>query len=44
LKNFHGGEWISEWKIDTNGLEGKVRVNSHYFEEGNVALKDIKKI
>lgn len=41
FKNLHGGEWISEWKINKNGLEGKIRINSHYFEDGNVALRDI---
>jgi capping protein alpha len=44
LKNFHGGEWISEWVVNSEGMQGKIRINSHYFEDGNVALKDIRKI
>jgi hypothetical protein len=27
-----------------SGMEGKVRINSHYYEDGNVALKEIKNI
>lgn len=42
LKNFKGGEWISEWKLDGQKLEGKCRINAHFFEDGNVALRDIK--
>lgn len=39
-----GGEWISDWRIDSSSLVGKVRINSHFFEEGNVSLKEIKKV
>lgn len=42
FSNYHGGEWLSEWKIDKEGMNGKIRVNSHYFEDGNVALKEVK--
>jgi hypothetical protein len=42
FNNFHGGEWLSEWKVDKHGMKGKIRVNSHYFEDGNVALKEVK--
>ncbi|EWS75780.1 F-actin capping protein alpha subunit (macronuclear) [Tetrahymena thermophila SB210] len=43
LNSFHGGEWISDWKIDMKSFEGKVRINSHFFEGGNVMLKETKK-
>jgi len=40
LKNFYGGEWISEWKLDaSSNLDGSVKINAHYFEDGNVQLK-----
>jgi capping protein alpha len=40
FKNFYGGEWLSEWKLDASAnLEGNVKINAHYFEDGNVQLK-----
>lgn len=42
-KTKSGGEWISDWKIDAQTITGKVRVNSHFFEDGNVCLKEVKK-
>lgn len=40
FKNFYGGEWLSEWKLDSKStLEGTVKINAHYFEDGNVQLK-----
>ena len=35
---FWGGEWQSEWSVDTQTqeLSGVVRVNNHYFEQGNI--------
>ena len=39
LQNFHSAEWLSEWKLSREGLFGKVRINSRFFESGNVALK-----
>jgi len=40
FKNFYGGEWLSEWKLDASAnLEGTVKINAHYFEDGNVQLK-----
>eukprot|EP01017_Pseudomicrothorax_dubius_P042450 TRINITY_DN692_c0_g1_i1.p1 TRINITY_DN692_c0_g1~~TRINITY_DN692_c0_g1_i1.p1 ORF type:complete len:278 (-),score=85.36 TRINITY_DN692_c0_g1_i1:139-972(-) len=38
LKNFHSGEWIGQWTITKQGFEGHVRINAHFFEEGNVQL------
>ena len=33
-----GGEWQAQWIVDTqnNKLSGSVRVNNHYFENGNI--------
>jgi len=39
LKNYYGGEWNSEWKVTKSKLEGTVKINAHYFEDGNVQLK-----
>mmetsp|Transcript_125405 Transcript_125405/g.187287 ORF Transcript_125405/g.187287 Transcript_125405/m.187287 type:complete len:92 (+) Transcript_125405:306-581(+) len=36
FKNFYGGEWISEWTITKNQIKGKIRINAHYFEDGNL--------
>jgi capping protein alpha len=44
FKNFYGGEWLSEWRITKNSLIGKIRINAHFFEDGNVQLKEIKNI
>lgn len=43
-KNYRGGRWRSVWKIqvchdnDSLELRGKINVDAHYFEEGNVQL------
>lgn len=39
LKNFWTGEWLSFWSLSNNKLEGKVLLNTYYFEEGNVQFK-----
>ncbi|EGR31725.1 hypothetical protein IMG5_103260 [Ichthyophthirius multifiliis] len=44
LSTFSSGEWISEWKLDREQLQGKIRINSHFFEDGNVALKNVKNV
>ena len=33
-----GGEWQAMWVVDTqqNQLSGTVKINNHYFEEGNI--------
>ncbi|KAF9267540.1 F-actin capping protein, alpha subunit [Marasmius fiardii PR-910] len=38
--NFWAGRWRSEYVVDLDGntLEGKVLVNVHYYEQGNVQL------
>ncbi|EJC97914.1 F-actin capping protein, alpha subunit [Fomitiporia mediterranea MF3/22] len=38
--NFWSGRWRSEYKIDLNSkkVEGKILVNVHYYEQGNVQL------
>ena len=35
-RNFCGGEWISEWNMKGLSLTGKININTHYYEEGNV--------
>lgn len=39
LKNFWTGEWLSFWSLSNNKLEGRVLLNTYYFEEGNVQFK-----
>ena len=45
LKNFWGGEWLSTWDVahtvgdDTFQVVGKIRVNNHYFEQGNIQFQ-----
>lgn len=44
-KNFWGGEWISRWVVrHTLGsseyeLAGSIKINNHYFEQGNIQCK-----
>ena len=35
---FWGGEWQASWLVDTqaNTLSGKIKINNHYFENGNI--------
>lgn len=35
---FWGGEWQASWRVDTqaNALSGSIKVNNHYFENGNI--------
>ena len=41
-KNFWGGEWLSRWNVkhtlNSNDFEltGKIIINNHYFEQGNI--------
>ena len=39
--NFWNGRWRSVWTVDTNMgmMQGLVRVDAHYFEDGNVQLR-----
>lgn len=39
-QNFWNGRWRSVWKIENNGskITGRLRLNVHYYEEGNVQL------
>lgn len=36
--SFWGGEWQASWQIDTqaNALSGSIKLNNHYFENGNI--------
>lgn len=38
FKNFWGGEWQASWMVDVqnNTLSGQIKINNHYFENGNV--------
>lgn len=42
FSNFYGGEWVSFWTLTGNQLSGSVKVNTHYFESGNVQLHQAK--
>lgn len=49
-KNYHNGRWRSQWTVVINQSEGKVslrglvRVQVHYYEDGNVQLFSSKDI
>ena len=38
LKSFWSGEWLSTWEIDINSkkIDGTLRANTYYYEEGNI--------
>ncbi|KAI5951075.1 CAP1 [Candida jiufengensis] len=38
-ENFYTGSWQSEYSISNNRITGKINLDIHYFEEGNVRLK-----
>ena len=42
-KNFWTGEWLSIWEINKKNegfeLNGKIRLSTYYYEEGNVQFK-----
>jgi capping protein alpha len=42
-KNFWTGEWLSIWEINKKDggfeLNGKIRLSTYYYEEGNVQFK-----
>ena len=42
LRNMWTGEWISEWKVLEGKISGKITINAHYFEEGNLQMNQVK--
>lgn len=36
--NFRGGEWNSQWSYVQGKLEGRLNINTHFYEEGNIQL------
>ncbi|CAG9328283.1 unnamed protein product [Blepharisma stoltei] len=36
LRNMWTGEWLSNWKVVGNKIEGEINIRAHYFEEGNL--------
>lgn len=37
------GEWVSKWDLTQNELKGDTSIQAHYYEEGNVQLKNNNK-
>jgi len=46
LRNYWTGKWRSEWHFDVKAKQasGKVRINIHYFEDGNVQMEQSKDV
>lgn len=46
LRNYWSGKWRSEWHFDPKAKtgSGKVRINIHYFEDGNVQMEQTKDV
>lgn len=42
--NFWNGRWRSHYIVDGNSLKGKIQLDIHYFEDGNVRLKTAKEV
>eukprot|EP00049_Salpingoeca_infusionum_P017238 m.352230 g.352230 ORF g.352230 m.352230 type:complete len:277 (+) comp16472_c0_seq1:59-889(+) len=43
--NFYNGRWRSQWKLSTGGdLSALLRVQVHYYEDGNVLLSTHKEV
>jgi capping protein alpha len=44
-QNFYNGRWRSQWKLSTGGkATGLLRVQVHYYEDGNVLLNSHKEV
>jgi capping protein alpha len=37
------GDWVSKWELTSTELKGDVNIQAHYYEEGNVQLKNLNK-
>lgn len=44
LPNFYCGDWISKWVIGNSELNGELNIQAHYYEEGNVQLKNVNNV
>jgi capping protein (actin filament) muscle Z-line, alpha len=46
FKSFWGGEWLSSWLIDlaSSNISGSIKVQNHYFEQGNIQFNMNKDI
>ena len=44
LRNMWTGEWIGDWKVVEGRVSGKININAHYFEEGNLQLSQNREV
>jgi len=42
LNNLYTGQWSSEWTVTKGSIAGHVKIDAHYFEDGNIQLKQSK--
>lgn len=38
-QNFHNGQWAASYLVDGDSIKGRISIDVHYFEDGNVRLK-----
>lgn len=43
LPNFYTGDWFSKWEATSSDIKGELSIQAHYYEEGNVQLKNNNK-
>lgn len=39
-RNFWSGRWRSKWEVQGQTLRGRIQVDVHYYEDGNVRMQD----